>query len=122
MKGTPKVGIFFKSTGSGIKSFVDTNWGACPDDRRSFTGYTFTLNGDLITWEQKTVALSSTETEYMAFGEAVKEALYLRRLISEISGSPPETIDVFNDNVGAHSRAIPPSTNEPSTYISVTTS
>jgi hypothetical protein len=45
------------------------------------------FNGNLINWScrrQKTVALSSTEAEYMAASEAACEGMWLRTWISEI--------------------------------------
>ncbi|XP_033218063.1 secreted RxLR effector protein 161-like [Belonocnema kinseyi] len=50
--------------------YVDTDWGACPIDRRSYTGRVYTLSGGAVSWEyrkQKAVALSSTETEYRKY-------------------------------------------------------
>ncbi|GBP75030.1 Retrovirus-related Pol polyprotein from transposon TNT 1-94 [Eumeta japonica] len=72
------------------KGFVDADWGTNTIDRRSYTGVCFTLSGCVISWEtrkQKTVALSSSEAEYMAITEACKEAVYLRNL--QMSGPPP---------------------------------
>lgn len=49
----------------------------------------FKLSGGVISCKsrkQNTVALSSTEAEYMAISNASKEAIYLRNLINEIDG------------------------------------
>lgn len=78
LKGTTRFGILFGSRQSPLTGFVDADWGGSVDDRRSFTGYAFTWNGGIISWEskkQKTVALSSTESEYTALGQAAKEAV-----------------------------------------------
>jgi hypothetical protein len=51
------------------------------DDSRSTTRYVFTLVGGPICWRsmiQSTVAMSTTEEEYMATAEAAMEALWLR--------------------------------------------
>jgi hypothetical protein len=50
--------------------------------------------------KQQTVALSSTEAEYMAIAEACKEAIYLKNVLSEIA-SCDYSIVLFNDNQGA---------------------
>ena len=56
-----------------------------------------------MSWEsrkQTSVALSTTEAEYVALSEAAKEALYFGRLLEELSESPfPLTL--YCDNRGA---------------------
>ncbi|KAH9670351.1 hypothetical protein KPL70_016951 [Citrus sinensis] len=57
------------------------------DRIRSLTGYVFMLNGCLINWKvtlHYVVALSTTEAEYTAATEAVKEASWLKGLVSEL--------------------------------------
>jgi hypothetical protein len=57
---------------------VDADYAGEVDDRRSTTGYVFTLSGGPICWQstlQSIVAMSTTEAEYMAVAEAAKEAL-----------------------------------------------
>jgi hypothetical protein len=47
-----------------IIGFADADWGANPDDRKSYTGYIFIFANCSVSWEtrkQQTVALSSTE-------------------------------------------------------------
>lgn len=68
-----------RDTSSAI-GYVDANYAGDLDKRRSLTGYAFTLCGNTISWKatlQSTVALSTTEAEYMAVTEAVKEAIWL---------------------------------------------
>ena len=53
---------------------------------RSIAGYIFLLTGGAISWSSKrqsTLALSTTEAEYMAAIHASKEALWLNRFVSE---------------------------------------
>lgn len=62
------------------------------------------LAGSAFSWESKkqdTVALSSTEAEYMAISSAAKEAVYLRKLLSELKIDCPDKIMINGDNVGA---------------------
>ncbi|XP_073103354.1 probable LRR receptor-like serine/threonine-protein kinase At3g47570 [Elaeis guineensis] len=65
------------------------------DRRRSLTGYVFSVGGCAVSWKatlQSTVALSTTEVEFMAATEAVKEAMWLRGLFGELSVEQKETI------------------------------
>lgn len=70
-------GLKFSENQSPV-DFIDADWGGCITDRRSYTGYTFTLSGTSISWKfqkRRTVALLTTEAEYMALAEALKECL-----------------------------------------------
>ena len=56
-----------------------------------------------MSWEvkkQRTVALSSTESEYMAMAEGAKEAIYLQNLLEEFGIQKRSTV-LYNDNQGA---------------------
>ena len=63
----------------------------------------FTLSGGAISWASKlqpTVAASTAEAEYMAAGSAVKEALWLRKLLP-VFGIKGTTVKIMCDNQGA---------------------
>jgi hypothetical protein len=64
----------------------------------------FYLDESLVTWcshKEKTMALSSCEAEFMAATEAAKQALWLRILLSELTGRKPMTVTLFVDNNSA---------------------
>ncbi|KAG8481839.1 hypothetical protein CXB51_027157 [Gossypium anomalum] len=76
----------FGRTKDGIIGYVDADFAGDLDRRSSLTGYVFTIGGCAISWKatlQTTVALSTTEAEYMAITEACKEAIWLKGLFSE---------------------------------------
>ncbi len=59
------------------------------EDRHAISGYTFLIDGGAISWSskwQEIVSLSTTESEYVAAMHGVKEALWLRSLLSEVFG------------------------------------
>ncbi|RVW69880.1 Retrovirus-related Pol polyprotein from transposon TNT 1-94 [Vitis vinifera] len=61
-----------------LQGFVDVDYAGNIDTRKSLTGYVFTVFGGAVSWKanlQSVVALSTTEVEYMAMIEAVKEAI-----------------------------------------------
>ncbi|KRY44405.1 Retrovirus-related Pol polyprotein from transposon TNT 1-94 [Trichinella britovi] len=86
---TASYGLRFQRNSGALVGFSDPDWGGNSDDRRSYTGYVFKFGNAAINWEsrkQRTVALSSTEAEYMALSEACKEAMHLKRMIEAITG------------------------------------
>uniref|UniRef100_A0A2N9EER7 CCHC-type domain-containing protein n=1 Tax=Fagus sylvatica TaxID=28930 RepID=A0A2N9EER7_FAGSY len=89
LKGTAEHGILFSrqlGTNS-VVGYVDADYAGEVDDKRSTTGYVFTLSGGPICWKstlQSIVAMSTTEAEYMAVAEAAKEALWLKGLVKEL--------------------------------------
>ena len=75
----------------GLQGYVDAsyadNYGDETDNRRSTTGYVFTLGGTAVSWKsskQKVVACSTAESEYIAAYEASREAICLRRLLTDL--------------------------------------
>ena len=106
LKGTQEYGLVYgKSVGkvAGLCGYVDSDYAGDLDRRRSLTGYMFFLDGCLVNWKaslQHIVALSTTEAEYTAATEAVKEALWLRGLITEL-GMKQETVEVHCDSSSA---------------------
>ncbi|KAH9678917.1 hypothetical protein KPL71_025907 [Citrus sinensis] len=69
-----------------VKWILRLCWGDL-DRRRSLTGYLFTLNNCTVNWKaqlQSVVALSTTEAEYTAAAEAVKEAIWLKGMLKEL--------------------------------------
>lgn len=106
LRGSTKVGLFYgklKKQDSYVMGFVDTYYAGDLDTRRSLTGFVFQIFGCTVSWKaslQHVVALSTTEAEYIAVTEAVKEALWLKELINEL-GVKQETITMFSDSQSA---------------------
>ena len=87
LKGTVNYALEYKGTDSTLIGYSDADWGGNLDDRRSTTGYVFSIAGGAVSWSSKkqpTVALSTTEAEYMALTQATKEGIWIRRLLEEI--------------------------------------
>ena len=106
LKGTRDFGLSY-SAGESVdrplilRGFVDASWGEDLDTRRSQSGYLFTLGNATISWNSKlqtTVALSSTEAEYLALSSAVKEALSLCNLLRDIWPDAAANVTLFEDN------------------------
>jgi len=83
--------------------FCDADWGGDHNNRKSVSGIMFFFAGGPISWmskSQSTVAVSSTEAEYMAISEAVKHALYLHQLRAplHLDTSLPIKLNVDNQS------------------------
>jgi hypothetical protein len=87
-----------------MKIFCDRNWAGDPETRVSVTGFIIYLLNVPICWRsksQKGVTLSSTEAEYVAISEAVKELKLIYYLLSDLHIKVNLPIVVKTDNIGA---------------------
>ncbi|KAL9274475.1 Retrovirus-related Pol polyprotein from transposon TNT 1-94-like protein, partial [Drosera capensis] len=69
LKGTSKTSLRFSKNNVVLEGYSDADLGGCSDTRKSTTGFVFTVGGTAVSWMsrlQKSVALSTTEAEYMA--------------------------------------------------------
>ncbi|CAM8969523.1 unnamed protein product [Rhodiola kirilowii] len=86
-----------------LVGYVDADFGEDRDCRKSITAFYITFGMNCISWKSQMksiVAMSTTESEYIALSESVKEAMWLRGLLSECKlfhGSPI----VFSDSQSA---------------------
>jgi hypothetical protein len=102
---TSKYGLMFTGNErSGLTCYADASWANDLDTRRSTTGYLFKLNGNLVSWKsqrQSTVALSSSEAEYMSLAAATQEAIWLKRFVKELKIYADDAVLIHQDNQGA---------------------
>ena len=103
MRATPDLGIRYNRNSEIILvGCVDASHNQY-DDARGHYGYSFSLgrgNGsfDAKSTKMKLNTLSSTESEYVAFCEATREAVWLRRLLSDIGFPQRECTIIYEDN------------------------
>jgi hypothetical protein len=103
LRGTSKACLKFGKTGEGLVGYVDSDFAADLDKRRSLTGYVFTVGGCAVSWKatlQSVVAQSTTEAEYIAINEAGKESVWLKGLYAELCGDD-SCINLFSDSQSA---------------------
>ena len=87
-----------------IEAFSDSDFAGDREGRKSVTGVALTVCGVPISWKSKgqtTVSLSSTEAEYVALSEAVREVKFVTQILDAIKIKYKKPIDVFVDNIGA---------------------
>jgi hypothetical protein len=106
VKGTLRVCLMYdgKACDRTLLGYADADWGGCTETRRSTTGYLFKTFGGAVAWKsrrQPTVALSTTEAEYMASCDAGRQGVWLKQLLIDLGCWEEGPIHIFNDNLGA---------------------
>lgn len=99
LAGTIQLGLVYGQR-EGIQGYCDADFAGCQQTRKSTTGVVFTLYGGAIMWQSKRqsiVTTSTAEAEYVAASAAVKEALWVRKLLATL-GERTETIPLGEDN------------------------
>ena len=84
-----------------LVGYSDADWAGDLETRRSTTGYLFQLGGGAISWNSKrqsSVALSTTEAEYMALSAATQEAIWLRMLLEDLHIPQEQATVILEDN------------------------
>ncbi|GJX16818.1 retrovirus-related pol polyprotein from transposon TNT 1-94 [Tanacetum coccineum] len=85
-----------------VDGFVDADHAKDLDKDRLIIGYVFMVHGCLVSWKttlQHVVAIFTTEAEYMALTEVVKESIWLKGLLIEL-GVNLRSVVVNCDNQG----------------------
>ncbi len=105
-----------------MEGFTDAHWAGDIETRKSTSGYIFTFAGGPISWSSKaqvTLALSSTEAEYVSTTQAAQEAIYLRTLLSELNLPPSSPTQLQCDNQSAISLTKSPITHSRLKHIDI---
>ena len=104
VKGALGVNLTFrKGEDMRVRGYCDSDYASDLDKSRSITGYVFTVGGNTVSWRsslQKVVALSTTEAEYMALSDAVREGLWLKGICEEMKLSD-DVVDIHCDSQSA---------------------
>ncbi|XP_063775458.1 uncharacterized protein LOC134910998 [Pseudophryne corroboree] len=105
LKGTSSLKLMFTNIKDmTLEVFCYAYWGSDEDDCHSYMRNLFILADPAVSWvsrKQPTVALSTTEVEYMALTETAKEALWMKETLYELSLLyHSETINIACGNKG----------------------
>jgi hypothetical protein len=122
LAGTSDLGIVFKRGEGTLVGYCDADYAGDVDTRRSTTGYVFLFGGGAVSWSSKlqpTVALSTAEAEYMAAASAVREALWLRKLLGDLGYDCTQPVPILCDNQAALKLLVNPIVSARSKHIDV---
>jgi len=106
--------------------YSDAHWAGDLDTRKRPGGYVCMLARSAVSWSskrQQTVALSSTEAEYMTLTQAAKEAIWVSRFLAELQGisensQSPKT-RIYIDNQGSIAVAPNPEFHDRTKHIAI---
>ncbi|KAL6461003.1 hypothetical protein MHYP_G00309690 [Metynnis hypsauchen] len=107
-----------------LMGYSDADWANDILDRKSTTGYCFSLsqNVAVVSWKtrkQQTVSLSTCEAEYVALAATIQEALYLSQLLQGMDHTFEQTVRVFEDNQGTIRLAKNPVNRQRSKHVDI---
>jgi hypothetical protein len=85
LKGTLDCGISYDGDHDfRLSGYTDSDWAESVSDRKSTSGFCFSLGSTMISWQsrkQSRIALSTTEAEYIAVCSAICESIWLGKLL-----------------------------------------
>lgn len=109
LKGTANYKLKFSRCEKPFYCYVDSDWASDIDKRRSCTGQIIVMSNGAVSWQSKrqaTVALSSTEAEYMAMSAAICEVIWLQQLSWELDPNSKINTKLLCDNESAQKLAL----------------
>ena len=84
-----------------LVGYVDADWAGDVSDRKSTSGYLYMIGQSSVSWSSKkqvSVALSSTEAEYIAASYASQEAIWLREVLNDLGIALTQPTILHEDN------------------------
>jgi hypothetical protein len=105
VSGTKDRGLLYRAgTTVQLAGYTDADWAGNAADRRSTSGYAFTLGSAAIAWSSKkqpTIALSSTEVEYRGAAVVTCEAIWLKQLLKDLHEEVSDSTVIYSDNLSS---------------------
>jgi hypothetical protein len=122
LKGTIDMELCLGGKDLELHGYCDADWAGDTQDRRSTTGYVFMLGNGAISWNSKrqpTIALSTTEVEYMAASQGIKEAIWLQQILEDVGFVQVKATKMECDNQGCIALAKNPTHHSRTKHIDI---
>jgi hypothetical protein len=105
-----------------VTGYTDASFQTDPDEIKSQSGFVFTINGGAVSWKSskhESVTDSTTEAEYIAASESVKECVWIRKFLIELGVFPNASspLNLYRDNNGAIAQAKEPRNHQKSKHV-----
>ncbi|GKC84298.1 retrovirus-related pol polyprotein from transposon TNT 1-94, partial [Tanacetum coccineum] len=103
--GTTTYGIWYlRKEKFELVGYCDSDWAGAKDDMKSTSRNCFMFGSGVVTWASKkeaTIALSSTEAEYISAATAACQAVRLRRVLEDLNQTQERRSVTFCNNRSA---------------------
>lgn len=103
-KGHQRCLNFMKKGNDHLIGQIDVDWATDPENRKSTSGFTFLLAKGTVTWgskKQETIAMSTTEAEFIATNLACRDGMWVSNLLFELTDKSYRPIILWSDNQGS---------------------
>ncbi|XP_030448469.1 uncharacterized mitochondrial protein AtMg00810-like [Syzygium oleosum] len=105
IKGNVDDGVFYTvSNDFQLMRYTDSDWGGDIRERKSTSGYVFSLGNGIFSWfskKQQVVALSSAEAKYIAEAYCATQAIWLHLMFAELRHKQKHPTMINCDNKSA---------------------
>ena len=104
LKGTRGWKLTLGGKTAQIASYTDADWGSNWDNCQLISMYIVKIRDRAVSWKSKkqtSMALSSTEAEYMALCQAAKESIWMVDFLKDLSISVQDSMVVNANNQGS---------------------
>ena len=102
LRGTSGYGLWYRQSNEvKLCGFTDVDWAGSPTDKKSTSRGIFSIGSTTVSWynrKQRSVALISTEAEYMAASVAACKAIWMRKILVGFFGSHLDPTMIYCDN------------------------
>jgi len=122
LKGTLDFTLCLGGEDIQLRGYFDADWGGDANEPRSTTGYVFFVGDGAMLWNckrQPTIALFTTEAEYMATSHCTKEANWLRKLLADVGFVQEGATTIMCDNQGCIALAKNPTNHSRTKHIDI---
>ncbi|KZV47100.1 retrovirus-related Pol polyprotein from transposon TNT 1-94, partial [Dorcoceras hygrometricum] len=105
LQGTQKLSLYYKKgEKADLIAFCDSDYAGDQDDRKSTSGYVFLLGSAAVSWsskKQSIVTLSTTEAEFVAATSCACQAIWLKKILTDLKFKTHGPTVIYCDNNSA---------------------